>query len=125
MKATFFAFFALLAASSPVLALGMAEGFETDHVVFYLPEEVMEARVWFVSSTRPAPDAQRESLRKKLEAIPPCNVHDGPVAFAISAKLAGGDGKTPKGEKDFKTPIPKEWQDAVTATGKDGAFNNI
>lgn len=45
MKATFFAFFALLAASSPVLALGIAEGFETDHVVFYLPEEVMEARV--------------------------------------------------------------------------------
>ena len=163
MKAIFFAIFTLLAASSPVLALGTAEGFETDHVVFYLPEEVMEARVgsvgdfvnyakqlqaicteffattktpetlhivvavrpgkrarvWFVSSTRPAPDAQREPLRKKLEAIPPCDVHDGPVAVAISAKLAGGDGKTPKEEKDFKTPIPKEWQDAVTATGKE------
>ena len=45
MKAIFFAIFTLLAASSPVLALGTAEGFETDHFVFYLPEEVMEARV--------------------------------------------------------------------------------
>ena len=106
MKAICFTIFTLLAASSPVLALGTAEGFETDHVVFYLPEEVMEARVgsvgdfvnyakqlqaictefftttktpetlhivvavhpgkrarvWFVSSTRPAPDAQREPL---------------------------------------------------------------
>jgi hypothetical protein len=163
MKAIFFAIFTLLAASSPVLALDTAEGFETDHVVLYQPDEVMQARlgavadlanyvkqlqavcteffattktpetlhivvavrpgkrarVWFVSSTRPAPDAQREPLRKKLEAIPPCDVHDGPVAFAISAKLAGGDGKNPKGDKDFKTPIPKEWQDAATATGKE------
>ena len=75
------------------------------------------ARVWFVSSTRPAPDAQREPLRKKLEAIPPCDVHDGPVAFAISAKLAGGDGKTPKEKRTSRHP--KEWQDAVTATGKE------
>ena len=163
MRAIFFAIFTLLAASPPVFALDTAEGFETDHVVFYLPEDVMEARVgsvadfanyakqlqaicteffattktpetlhivvavrpgkrarvWFVSSTRPTPDAQREPLRKKLEAIPPCDVHDGPIAFAISAKLAGGDGKTPKGGKDFKTPIPKEWQDAAIATGKE------
>ncbi len=139
----------------------MAEGFEIDHVVFYLPEEVMEARivsegdffnyakqlratcteffattktpetlhivvairpgkrarVWLVSSTRPAPDAQREPLRMKLEAVSPSDVHDGPIAFSISAKLAGGDGKTPE-EDDFKTPIPKEWQDAAMATGK-------
>jgi len=139
----------------------MPVGFETDHVVFYLPEEVMEARigsegdfinygkqlqatcteffattktpetlhivvavrpgkrarVWFVSSTRPAPDAQRHPLREKLEAIPPCDVHDGPIAFAICAKLAGGDGKTPP-EEDFKTPTPKEWQDAVTGKGR-------
>lgn len=162
MKALVFAIFTLLAASPPMLALATAEGFETDHVVFYLPEEVMEARissvadfvsytkqlqaicaeffattktpetlhivvavrpgkrarVWFVSSTRSAPDTQREPLRKKLEAIPPFDVHDGPIAFAISAKLAGGDGKTPTEGKDFKTPIPKAWQDAVTATGK-------
>jgi len=145
------------------MPLDTAEGFETDHVVFYLPEEVMEARigsvgdfinhakqlqaictqffattktpetlhivvvvrpgkrahVWFVSSTLPAPDAQREPLRKKLEAVPPCDVHDGPIAFAICAKLAGGDGKTPQPDKDSGTPIPKEWQDAVTATGKE------
>ena len=27
------------------MPLDTAEGFETDHVVFYLPEEVMEARI--------------------------------------------------------------------------------
>jgi len=141
----------------------MPEGFETDHIVFYLPDEVMgarvdavadlasymkqfqavcteyfattktpetlhivvvvrpgkRARVWFVSSTRPAQDAQREPLRKKLEAVPPCDVHDGPISLAICAKLAGGDGKTTQPDKDSGTPIPKEWQDAVTATGKE------
>jgi hypothetical protein len=164
MKAILFAVFTLLGASSPVLALGTAEGFETDGIVLYQSDEVMgtrigavadlanyvkqlqavsteffattktpetlhivvavrpgkRARVWFISSTRPEPDAQREPLRKKLEAIPPCDVHDGPVAFAITAKLTGGDGKTPKGDKGFlKTLIPKEWQDAVIATGKE------
>jgi hypothetical protein len=92
---------------------------ETVHVVVAV-RPGKRARVWFVSSTRPAPDAQREPLRKKLEAVPPCDVHDGPVAFAISAKLAGGDGKNSKGNKDFKPPIPKEWQDA--ATGKEGVL---
>ena len=71
------------------------------------------SRVWFVSTTRPAPDKEREPLRKKLEAVVPCTVHDGPVAFALSAKLAGGDGKNPKDSKDYKPPIPKEWADAA------------
>jgi hypothetical protein len=92
---------------------------ETLHIVV-AARPGKRARVWFVSSTRPAPDAQREPLRKKLEAIPPCDVHDGPIAFAISAKLAGGDGKNPKGDKNFKPPIPKEWQEA--AAGKENVL---
>lgn len=92
---------------------------ETLHVVIAI-RPGKRARVWFVSSTRPAPDPQREPLRKKLEAVQACDVHDGPVAFAISAKLAGGDGKNPKGDKDFKPPIPREWQDA--AKGKDSVL---
>ncbi len=160
MKALLLAF-SLLLLSLSAFALDKPQGFETDNVVLYQPNEALQARVgdvsdlanyvkklqavcaeffastkrpetlhivvavrpgkrsrvWFVSSTRPAPDAQRDPLRKKLEAVPPCDVHDGPVAFAISAKLAGGDGKNPKGAKDFKPPIPKEWQDA--AKGKE------
>ncbi len=85
---------------------------ETLHIVVAI-RPGKRARVWFVSSTHPAPDPTREPLRKKLEAVTPCDVHDGPVAFAISAKLAGGDGKNPKGDKDFKPPVPKEWQDAT------------
>jgi hypothetical protein len=133
------------------------KGFETDKLVLYQPNEILQARVgaveefstyikqlqtvcseffatnktpetlhvvvavrpgkgarvWFISSLYPSADAQREPLRKKLEAIPPCEVRDGPVAFAISAKLAGGDGKNPAGDKNLKLPIPKEWQEAV------------
>jgi hypothetical protein len=92
---------------------------ETLHVVVAI-RPGKRSRVWFVSSTRPAPDPQREPLLKKLEAVQPCDVRDGPVAFAISSKLAGGDGKNPKGDKDFKPPIPKEWQDA--AKGKEGVL---
>lgn len=84
---------------------------ETLHVVVAL-RPGKRSRVWFISSTRPTPDPQRDPLRMKLEAVPPLEVHDDPVAFAISAKLAGGDGKNPKGAKDFKPPIPKEWEDA-------------
>jgi len=70
------------------------------------------SRVWFISSTAPN-DASRDPLRKKLEAIPPCDAHGGPIAFTISAALAGGAGKIFTGEdKDFSPPIPKEWSDA-------------
>jgi hypothetical protein len=89
---------------------------ETLHIVVAV-RPGKRARVWLVSSTRREPEAQREPLRKQLEAIPPCEVHGGPIAFAISAKLAGGDGQIPK---EDRTPIPKEWQDAVTATGREG-----
>ncbi len=133
------------------------EGFETENIILYQPNEVLQARVgevsdlanyikelqelcteffastktpetlhvvvavrpgkrsrvWLVSSTDPAPDARRAALRQKLEAMPPCDVYHGPVAFAISAKIAGGDGKNPEASKDLAPPIPKEWQDAA------------
>lgn len=89
---------------------------ETLHIVIAVRPN-KRSRVWFVSSDRPAPDTTREPLRKKLEAVTPCEVHDGPVAFAISAKLAGGNSKDTEGSKDSKPPIPKEWEDA--AKGKE------
>jgi len=71
------------------------------------------SRVWFISSTLPPTDLSREPLRKKLDAISACDVRGGPVAFAIVAQLAGGNGKIPKAsDKDFSPPIPKEWSDA-------------
>jgi hypothetical protein len=76
------------------------------------------ARIWLMSSTQSVPDAQREPLRKDLEAIPPCEVHNGPLVFAISAKLTGGAGQSPRRDE---VPIPKEWQEAITATGRQKA----
>ena len=68
------------------------------------------SRVWFVSS-RPTDTPQRQALRRKLEAITPCEVRGGPVAFALLG-VAGGDGKS------LKNPLmPKEWEDA--AKGKE------
>jgi hypothetical protein len=160
MKAIILALFTFLAVSSATFALDAAKGFETDSVVLYQPNSVLQARlgsvtdlaayikqvqaacseffatatnpenfhivvavrpgnrsrVWFISSVLPATDFSRDPLRKKLEAISPCDVRSGPVAFAIAAKLAGGNGKIPKGgEKDFRPPIPKEWSDAQIA----------
>ena len=78
------------------------------------------ARVWFVSSVVPSADPEREPLRKELEAVPPCAVHNGPLVFAFAAKIAGGDGKDLARDKDPNPPIPKEWQDA--AAGKEGVL---
>ena len=76
------------------------------------------AHVWFISSVRPGADPRRESLRHELEAVPPCEVRQGPVALAITATVAGGDGKDLTGDKGSKAIIPREWQDA--ANGKEG-----
>jgi hypothetical protein len=65
------------------------------------------SRIWFVSS-RPTDTPQRQALRRKLEAVPPCEVRGGPVAFALLGKVAGGDGRSLK-----KRLMPKEWEDAV------------
>lgn len=64
-----------------------------------------KARVWLSGSTLDAGTLQ--SLREKLEAIPPVQVKDGPVAFAISGRIAGG---ATVGEEP---PMPQEWQEAV------------
>ncbi len=64
-----------------------------------------KSRVWLSGSNLDAKTLQ--SLREKLEAIPPVQVTEGPVAFAISGKIAGG---TRSGEDP---PMPPEWQDAV------------
>lgn|GEM_PF-1189278 len=72
-----------------------------------------QSRVWFISSTRLPGAKELEPLRRKLEAVPPGEVYQGPVVFAISAKIAGGDGKLHKPDGDYPFPIPKEWQDAA------------
>jgi len=40
-------------------------------------------------------------------------VRGGPVAFAISAQIAGGDGKVPADSQDSKWPVPSAWRDAA------------
>jgi len=77
---------------------------ETLHIVVAVkPGKV--ARIWFVSSTR-GDDKALEPLRQKLEAVPPLEVFAGPLAFAISAKIAGGDGKSGYKDKNAGPPIP-------------------
>lgn len=91
---------------------------ETLHVVVVL-KPGKRSRVWFVSSTRPSGDKERESLRRKLEAVTPVDVRQGPVAFAISAKIAGGDGKSPGTGAGYQPPIPAEWRDAAKSAKKE------
>ncbi len=82
---------------------------ETLHIVVVL-KPGKQSRVWFVSSTRAPGDKEREPLRRQLEAVVPVDVRSGPVAFAISAKIAGGT-KSLQGIE--QVPIPQEWQDAA------------
>ena len=83
-----------------------------------------QSRIWFVSSVQPAPDAKRKSLRKNLEKVTPCDVTNGSIAFAIAAKIAGGDGKK---RKDM--PMPLEWQKAAEGKGNvtipDGILDSV
>lgn len=67
-----------------------------------------QSRIWFVSSGSSNSDAKRESLRKELEKVKPCEVASGSIAFAIEGKIAGGSGK-----KRTDTPMPAEWQKAA------------
>jgi hypothetical protein len=69
------------------------------------------SRVWFVSSRRKS-TKELEPLRKKLEAVPALAVFGGPVAFAISGAVVGGDGKAGNASKEGP-PLPKEWTDAA------------
>jgi hypothetical protein len=93
-----------------------------DIVVGLKPEK--KVKIWFVSSRRTSQDKSLVDLRKKLEAIPPCAVHGGPIAFALRCTIAGGG--SAKAESEI--PMPKEWRDA--ANGKnvllpDGIFERI
>lgn len=84
---------------------------ETLHIVVAI-KPGKQSRVWFVSSIR-LPDAEElEPLRVKLERVTPVDVHHGPVAFAIAARIAGGDGRIPGGV-DYQPPLPQEWKDAA------------
>jgi hypothetical protein len=85
-----------------------------------------KVRVWFVSSRRPAPWSSLASLRKRLEAVPPCDVREGPIAFAINATIANA--VIVKKPKDDLPPMPKEWLGHI---GKgpvllpDGVFQHV
>jgi hypothetical protein len=78
---------------------------ETLHIVVAL-KPGKQSRIWFVSSTLSPGDVKRESLRLNLEAVTPIDVQHGPVAFAISARIAGGDGSVSRGAGDYQPPIP-------------------
>lgn len=56
-------------------------------------------------------DTELESLRLKLEAIQSSEVYGGYVAFAFSAKIAGGSKKhlAKTDKEDFQPPMPEEW----------------
>lgn len=68
-----------------------------------------KSKVWLNSKEVGA--AGLESLRKKLEAVTPAEVKEGPVAFAILGKTGGG---LPSGEPAEKAPpVPNEWREAM------------
>jgi hypothetical protein len=67
-------------------------------------------RVWLVSSIREGDSKELEPLRKLLLAVPPIEVRDGPVAFAVQASIAGG-GAPPAGN-DSPPPLPMEWRNS-------------
>ncbi len=71
------------------------------------------SKVWFISSTHPETPKDREALRGQLEKLPPCEITEGPIAFAVVSRIAGGDGKTIKPSVDGQPPLPKEWSEAV------------
>ena len=75
-----------------------------------------KVRIWLISSRRSSEDKTLVRLRRKLEAIPPCNVHKGPIAFALRWMIPEGTAAKEKTGSP-KPPIPKEWRD--TASGKD------
>ena len=72
-----------------------------DIVVGLKPQN--KIKVWFLSSRRSSQDKTLLKLRRTLEAIPPCSVHGGPIAFAMHWTIAGS---APSKE----IPMPKEWR---------------
>ena len=82
-----------------------------------------KVKVWFVSSRRNSSDKALMTLRRKLEAVKPCDVHGGPVAFALRWNIAGIKGPDFNGH----LPIPKEWRIAgdKNLIVPDGVFERI
>jgi hypothetical protein len=84
-----------------------------------------KVRIWFVSSRRNSNDKALLALRRKLEAVAPCNVQAGPVAFALRWNIAGIKAQAFNGHP----PMPKEWRDAAgndkTLIVPDGVFERI
>lgn len=64
-----------------------------------------KSRVWLMGSG--LEEKTLAVLREQIQAIPPVAVQDGPVAFAICGKIAGGP------ETAEATPMPPEWQESV------------
>jgi TonB family protein len=86
---------------------------EFDTVVALRPGK--KIGVWFVSSRRPGTGPELDALRQKIEAIDPLDVQGGPLAFAIVARLAGGDPASPPKATHYRPPFPQEWKAAAQA----------
>jgi hypothetical protein len=85
-----------------------------------------KVRVWFVSSRRSSQDKSLVALRKKLEVIPSCEVHGGPIAVALCCTIAGAS--PPKDKEPYQPPMPKEWRAAIgekSVLVPDGIFEKI
>lgn len=76
--------------------------------VFVAVRPGRQSRIWLVSSVQSPLDTKRKSLRTQLEKVKPCDVTGGSIAFAIAARIAGGDGK-----KRTDISMPLEWQKAA------------
>jgi hypothetical protein len=97
---------------------------QLDIVVGLKPRK--KVRVWFVSSRRARQDKSLTALRAKLEAIPPCEVHSGPLAFALCCTVSGAPPR--KDKEPYQPPMPQEWRNAVTGEDvlvPDGIFEKI
>ena len=70
-------------------------------------------RIWFISSVYAETPKSRAELQKAIQAVKPCDVVGGPLAFAISATIAGGDGKASNPSQSSSPPMPKAWTDAA------------
>ncbi len=100
---------ALEAAAEPFLGKDRAE--LLDVFVVIKPGTVgpvQRSRVWFVSSLSPQPPTA--DLKKALEEVPPPEVTDGPVVFAICYALNGAQPRDTKSEAG-KPPLPGEWRE--------------
>ncbi len=87
---------------------------ETLHIVVAV-RPGRRSRVWLLSTLRAGTATVFALLRQKLEGITPVEVRVGPVAFAISATIAGGNGEKPRTNGDLEPPIPQEWEDPTKA----------